>query len=242
MVKRRQARQRRWITLATIGAFILFVPMMTGCASTPTTAQHHIDPLIGHRTPPGSAAPPNAPNASHTPIAPPPQTGSTNSFPPIPANNTATNPATLAGATGIPVSLAKPLAIDDEGRAKTTARSQPPGFVPANATPKFEAVPDVNASAPHATPIGSWQLPMSNVPPTLPPVDSVQAVPTDALRQQLQARGVVNQKVDPTADGVRLTCYVPRSDSQGLRVLEVSAADYPTAAQAILRQLDPRAP
>jgi len=236
MVYQRQDRQRRWISPVTIGAMILIAPIMTGCSATPTTAQQHHDPLHGILVPPGAPPQPtNSPKASGNTLVPAPQTGSINGVPSIPTNNTATNPATLASVSGIPVSLSRPLAIDDEGKVQT-ARSQPSGFVPANPSPKFEPVPEANASAPS----GSWQLPATNVPPTLPPADSVNANPADALRQQLQARGVLNQKVDPIAEGVRLTCYVPRSDSQGLRVLEVTAADYATAAQAILRQLEPR--
>jgi hypothetical protein len=246
MVNRCQPGLGRWVSLATIGAFMLSAPMITGCSTPPMTAQHTVDPLLGNSTPPGTPIlPASAPKATNTPITPPPTSSSSNGngIPPIPTNNSATNPATLASYSGFQVSLAKPLAIDDEGRPQTpgqlTARTQPPGYVPPNAAPKFEPVPDANASAPSITPTGSWQLPATSVPPALPPVQSAIADPAEALRQQLQARGVVNQKVDSVANGVHLTCFVPRTDSQGLRVLEVTAADYPTAAQAILRQLEP---
>jgi hypothetical protein len=223
MANRSQTGRKRGRWFMTLAAMTLSAPILTGCSSTPTTAQHHVDPLLGHCTPPGQAPLPNsAPKTVNTSI-PAPQTGG---IPPLPSNSLASNPAALAGASGTQVSLTKPLAITD---AQLTAHSQPLGYVPPNANPKVMPVPDTNTSS-----TGSWQIPTSDVPPALPA-----AAPADALRQQLQARGVLNQKVDPIPDGVRLTCYLPRSDGQGLRMLEVTAADYPTAAQAILRQLQP---
>ena len=237
MANRRQTGQRSWTFVLTLGAIGLSMPMLTGCSSAPTTAQQHHDPLHGVLVPPGTAPQPtNSPKAGNSAIAAP-QTGSLNGIPAIPTNNTSSNNATLAG-TSFQGPLGKPLAIDDEGRphapGQLTARSQPLGFVPANANPKVEQVPDVNPSPSRLTPTGSWQ-----VPPTLSSADTAVPSPAEAISKQLQARGVLNQKVDPVPEGVRLTCYLPRNDSPGLRVIDVIAADYATAAQAILRQLEP---
>jgi hypothetical protein len=230
MANRSQPGRKRGRWFMMLAAIMLSAPILTGCSSTPTTAQHHVDPLLGHCTPPGQPPLPNsAPKTVNTAIPAPPQTGG---IPPLPNNSTASNPAALAGQSGIQVSLAKPLAIDDQARTpgQTTARLQPSGYIPPNSNPKVEAVPDLNA----ATSTGSWQLPPSNTPPALPTL-----APADALRQQLQARGVLNEKVDSIPEGIRLTCYLRRNDGQGLRMLEVAATDYATAAQAILRQLEP---
>lgn len=241
LVSRLSALTSRLCAFATFGAICLSAPILTGCSATPTTAQQHHDPLHGVLVPPGAVPQPtNGPKASNT-LIPAPQTGSINGIPPIPTNNTATNPATLAS-MNFQGPLGKPLAIDDEGRAQwpgqLTARSQPLGFVPANTNPKVEQVPDANSSGPQQAPPASWLLTPSNRPPTLPPADAAPVASADALRQQLQARGVVNQKVDPVPEGIRLTCYLQRSDSQGFRVLAVERTDYATAAQAILRQLE----
>jgi hypothetical protein len=232
MANRGEWRRKRGRWIIALTALTLSAPILTGCSSTPTTAQHHVDPLLGHCTPPGQPPLPNSvPKAVITSIPAPPQTGG---IPPLPNQSLASNPAALAGQSGFQVSLAKPLAIDDQGRPQApgqlTARSQPLGYVPPNPHPTVVAVPDVNLT----TPTGSWQIPPSNVPPALPTI-----APANALRQQLQARGVLNEKVDPVPEGIRLSCYLPRSDGQGLRLLEAEAADYATAAQAILRQLEP---
>ena len=47
-----------------------------------------------------------------------------------------------------------------------------------------------------------------------------------------------NYSYTVVAGGVRLTCYVPRADTQDQRVIEVTAADYSSAAQVILRGLE----
>ena len=64
------------------------------------------------------------------------------------------------------------------------------------------------------------------------------AAADDQAVKTLQSRGVLQQKVDTVPEGVRLTCYIPRGPEGGLRALEVTAADYISAAQTMLQQLE----
>ncbi len=203
--------------------------LLTGCSQAPTTAKQNIDPLHGHLTPPGQPQFPKPANTS----ASQPATGVSA----LPTSYSATNNATLAG-TSWQGPLGRPLAIDDEGRTYAPGQMGPKpaptsGFPAPNPNPRVEPVPDAFAAPQNLAPISDWKAPQINKP-----AESVPALTEEGLFKQLQSRGVLQQKRDAVAEGVRLTCYVPRGPTGGLRALEATAADYPTAAQAILQQLE----
>jgi hypothetical protein len=246
MAKKRQtgqtARARRWLSALLAGLGAMF---FAGCSNTPVVnVPHAHDPLHGVLVPPGMPQPTNTPKASvgWNP-APAQQFGA--------ADSTSTNNATLAGMSS-QGQLGKPLAIDDSSRTqapgqltgKTPQTPVNPAFLAPNPTPKVQPIPD-------ARPAGSsWQpvqldtpQPLADAPGVRPVVQTVGAAPpasanSDVLGKQLQDRGVINQKLDQVPDGVRLTCYVARTEGAGFRILEATAADYASAAQAIVRQLD----
>ena len=245
MATTRQAGQKRWRARLAFGSFALSMTIAAGCAQTPTTAQQSADPLHGVRTPPGTVVPPNNPPPATTAIPPqlPPQAQNTGGVPVLPTSWASPNTATLAGATA-QSSLGRPLAIDDKGSSPppffpaSNSQQAPvqPGYVAPNPNPKVEPIPDSQPAAKSAnvTPVSSWQAPQS----TQPMVQTANAAPMADLAKQLKDRGVVNQSQDQTPEGLHLTCYVSRGASGGVRILEVTAADYNTAAQAILREID----
>ncbi|MBI2806329.1 MAG: hypothetical protein HYX68_15225 [Planctomycetes bacterium] len=211
---------------------------LTGCSTTSAVgAPQGPDPLVGVMAPPSVPLPNLGP--AKNPAAEVPAETQSFQRDDIPKS---TNPATLAGMswTG---PLGRPLAIDDNysgpsffPASNSRMHQSPEGFLPPNPKPKVEAVPDLNANQPKTTPIGAWQAPQ-NGPIQAPP--SINPAASDAaLSRQLQDRGVVNQKQTTVPEGLHLTCYISRGPQGGLRILEVTAADYATAAQAILRQLE----
>jgi hypothetical protein len=210
------------LTLATI------LSLLTGCSTTPTTAQQHHDPLHGIMTPPGQVPKPNgAPHQASPGYASPPADG----ISAMPTSLSATNNVSMAGASW-KGPLGRPLAIDDNGRPYVpgqNGRPPMPGVPAPNPHPKVEPVPDVGMPA--AAPTGNWKPPQIPAAAASPPTE-------ETLFRQLQSRGVLQQKQDAVPDGVRLTCYVPRGDGGGLRALEVTAASYSAAAQSMLQQLD----
>lgn len=233
MATLREPGQTTWLALLATG----LMSLAGGCSSTPHAQAPPLppDPLL---------VPPKAPQLPGTPPSQA-QAFQPNGVPALPASLTATNPATLAGASGWQGPTARPLQIDDgkssgppflpgqlTSGSKTPQVPGMPGYLPPNPNPKVEEVPDVGKPfTPPVTPTGSWQTQAAPTPPTIP------AAPTDAdLAKRLRERGVVDQKQDATPDGVRLTCYISRGD--GYRILEVTAPDYAAAAQAILKQLD----
>jgi hypothetical protein len=211
------------------------------------------DPLYGVMVPPGMPQPTNTPKADGASVPQRPQAwNNPGGVPAIPASLSSTNPATLAGMSG-QGSLGRPTPIADHnssgpplvpGQATLSRTRQVPDMLGPNPNPKVEQVPDIKPANEPVTPAGSWQtapsFPSSSLG-TRPAVQSAAAVlPTSAeiLSKRLQERGVLDQKQEAVPEGVRLTCYLSRGPAGGLRVLEVAAADYATAAQAILQQLD----
>ena len=110
------------------------------------------------------------------------------------------------------------------------------GYPAPNPNPKVEPIPDANPTPAKLGPTG-WQTPHGAYTAVQPVSTSNAAPTTDALKKQLEDRGVINQKIDQLPQGIHLTCYLP-GPTGGLRQLEVTAADYATAVQAILQQLD----
>jgi hypothetical protein len=239
-----ERRARRWRTMLACGAFGLSVTIGTGCSQTPTTAQQSYDPLHGVRTPPGTVVPPTNPPPVTAAVGPlPPATINPVGVPALPTASTSANTATLAGSNG-QGPLGQPFPINDPnahapflpGQTTTTANAQPaPGAVLPNPNPKVEPVPDAQPSAPPVVaPIASWQSPQS-APPV---VQTASAAATPDYVKLLHDHGVQNQKIDQVPEGVHLTCYVSRGPANGVRILEVTAKDFATAAQAMLRELD----
>jgi hypothetical protein len=250
MVKTRQAGQtrgaRRWVSLLAWSSFGLGMTLAAGCSSTPVTSGPPPDPLFGVLVPPGMPQPTNTPKASDSSMPTTPQASNQGGVPATPASLSSSNTATLAGASW-QGPLGRPLKMDDNnssgppflpgqltGRSKT---QQVPGVLGPNPNPKVEQVPDIAPAVQPVTPTSSWQTPQMTQP-AVQTANAVQPPSTEALSKQLQDRGVINQKQDVAPEGVRLTCYVSRGPGAGLRILEVTAADYASAAQAILKQLD----
>jgi hypothetical protein len=246
MAKKRESGQttsaRRWLSAVLAGSFGLGATLFSGCSQTPVVnAPQPADPLHGVLVPPGMPQPTNTPkaNVGWNP-APSQQFGI--------ADTSSTNNATLAGMTW-QGPLGKPLAIDDSNKtptpgqlttgAKTQQTPVTPGFQAPNANPKVELIPDTKPANPPLTPTGSLQPVQPNPQPAVQTVgaNSAPAVSTDVLGKQLQDRGVINQKLDQVPEGVKLTCYVARPGGAGFRILEATAVDYNSAAQAILQQI-----
>jgi hypothetical protein len=251
MAKTGQAGQargaRRWISLLASGSLSLGMAVATGCSSTPMASGPPPDPLYGVMVPPGSPQPTNTPKAEGASVPPRPQAwNNPGGVPAIPASLSSTNPATLAGTSGQgPLGRPTPIADNNSsgpaflpGQSTLGSKTQQvPDMLGPNPNPKVEQVPDIKPANQPVTPAGSWQMPQ----PNQPAVQSAAAVlPASAeiLSKRLQERGVLDQKQEAVPEGVRLTCYLPRGPAGGLRILEVIAADYATAAQAILQQLD----
>jgi hypothetical protein len=196
--------------------------------------------------PPGLPKPTNTPKADAGSVAPYAQASNPGGVPLTPASLTSGNPATLAG-TSWQGPLGRPTPIADNNSSgppflpsQATAGSktqQVPEMLGPNPNPRVEQVPDVAPPHQNVTPTSSWQLPQSNQP-AVQTASATQQSAEEILSKKLQERGVLDQKQEAVPEGVRLTCYLSRGPSGGLRVLEVTAADYPTAAQAILQQLD----
>ena len=246
MVNLRQAGQRRWLSLLAYGSFGLATALTTGCSATPVATGPPPDPLYGVLVPPGMPQPTNTPKVEATPTTPTPQAYNPGSVPAFQASMNSSNPATLA-ATNWQGPLGRPLAIDDNnsfgppflpGQSTLGNRTQQvpgnPGFVAPNPNPKVESVPDLNPVNQSVTPTNSWQ---SNQP-IVQTGTTTQPTNAELLSKRLQERGVLDQKQELTSEGLHLTCYVSRGPGGGLRILEVTAADFATAAQAILQQLE----
>lgn len=209
-----------------------------GCSSSPTASAQNHDPLVGIMSPPSLPQPNSAPKTSSS--------STTQNAPVQPPGTelTSTNNATLAGMSG---TLGRPLAIDNQGRALPSGQltsgswtgpaQVQPGYLPYNANPKVERVPDAEPTTARSAP-SSWQ----GTPPANANVQPASTAPApslaDSLKRQLQERGVVNQKVEPIPGGVHLYCYFPVDSTGRMPIRETTAPDYETAALAILDQLN----
>ncbi len=256
MAKKRESGQtalaRRWLSAVMAGSFGLGAIFISGCSQTPVVnAPQPADPLHGVLTPPGMPMPASAPKAVGWNPPPSQQFGV--------ADTSSTNNATLAGMTW-QGPLGRPLALDDSNKTQapgqlTNGGKAPqtpvtPGVLAPNANPKVVPIPDAKPGNPPLTPTGSWQAVQPNPPlaqeaPAAKAVvqtvsgSSAAAVDPDVLGKQLQDRGAINQKVDQVPQGIKLTCYFPRLDGQpGFRIVDATAADYNSAAQAIVQKLD----
>jgi len=205
------------------------------------------DPLYGVMVPPGAPQPTNTPKADGASVPQRPQAwNNPGGVPAIPASLSSTNPATLAGTSGQgPLGRPTPIADNNSsgpsflpGQSTLGSKTQQvPEMLGPNPNPRVEQVPDIKPASQPVTPASSWQTPQ----PDQPAVQSAAAVlPASAeiLSKRLQERGVLDQKQEAVPEGVRLTCYLPRGPDGKLPILEVTAADYATAAQAILQKLD----
>jgi len=186
--------------------------------------------------PPGQPTPPtHGPKGTTTSLpALQPQYGGVSAVP------TSSSNASLASTNYGHGPLGRPLAIDDQGKllapGQLTSASRKDGWLPPNPNPQVVAVPDV---APAKFGPTTWENPAPKPPAPAEGAGSVKNAANDSedLARVLQQSGVLQQKSDPVPEGVRLTCYLARTDGAGLRLLEATARDYPAAAQAILRQL-----
>lgn len=235
MVKRRQAGHGRWVALIALGLGSAF---LSGCSSAQHAQVAPPDPLRGEMVPPGMPQPTTGPKADSGVTPVPPQTGYAGGVQLTPASMTSSNPAALAGASW----QGRQASLEDNsfgppflpGNATPGNKTpQVPGFPAPNANPKVEAVPDAKPVAAVA-PTNAWQTDT----PTIQTTKSVPPASAELLAKQLEERGVLNQKQEVVPEGIHLTCYRSRGPQGGMYVHEVTAADYPAAAQAILQQLD----
>lgn len=208
--------------LALAALFIAMGLSVTGCSALQGKDKKS-DPLFGDHVPKdgGGAGGPSKTSAN---------------VPPIPSASSSSN-AALAMAT---LPGAKQLAIGEPER--------PPAKVPSSGT---------LTSAAATTPPGSVTQPVPpGSPATLsPPQPVVVPVPRDTTVQtaaatsqdqtseyfmsQLRARGVSWHRADSVAGGIRFACIVPnRQNPSVTRIFEATAADFPSAVNAVLRQID----
>ncbi|MBI3409946.1 MAG: hypothetical protein HY040_16525 [Planctomycetes bacterium] len=198
-----------------VWAFVGLTIVASGCRNPQHTAG---DPLMGPVNPPGiNGQPlPPQPTKAQSAVAPTPLTQS---------NNT---PAGLVNNTQMPTT--KPLTIGDP---QTGPNWQLTNTTKDNAgkAPTVVPVPRDVAPAPTGVVPSSWnsneRTPAFGLPTSGDPL---------AL---LKARGAVGEQQEKVSEGIHLTCFLPsRANPANLRQYEVTAADIPTAVQAILRQID----
>lgn len=210
---------------------------LTGCNAITTSAPapRAGDPLLGDYLPPGQSAPP-----------PPPTKAKSVGVPPIPTGLSGTTPAALASIPG-----SRGLAINENQANASWAApgGQAPSAQLRRPEPVVQAVPrDTGFSSPPPPPNLAVPPPSPGSPPSSVPGPTVnaapwagagQAVSPENLQAQLQARGVLWQKQDQIAEGVRFSAMVPNpSNPQITRVYEATGPDYATAVQAVLRQIE----
>jgi hypothetical protein len=115
------------------------------------------------------------------------------------------------------------------------ADSRPSLKIPENSgsnNPAFTAGYTTTGGAPTVTPLSE---PGSHAPGSFVPGTAT----TEILQAQLRSRGVIWQKQEPVADGVRFTCIVPnRYNPDSCRAYDATARDLLTAVQAVLVQID----
>jgi hypothetical protein len=218
MVNRRNTPQlgkmggwvRRRAAMTALAATFCLV-LAAGCNSTSNTKAKQ-DPLVGDIHPPANPNNPFAPQ--------PPANAHQNGVPPVPTTQGPVTNAALASIAG-----SRPLAIGDATQAGLRT-AQPAGYVAPASTgrPRVVALPR-DPAAPPVLNTGS--------------VAANQAT-TDVLQAQLRARGVLFQKVDAVPEGgIKFSCLVPSpSNPESHQFYEAIAADYPSAVQAVIVQID----
>jgi hypothetical protein len=188
---------------------------IAGCSSTHFHGQDNPgDPILGER--------PDAPARPTTPAS-----GSTaQGLPPIPTNGGTTNAALASQSTpGLAITSGDGWARKTDGVAPPAAGTYKPV-----SQPRVEAIPKETSSTPVASPIQptAWT---SGSPPTYT---------TDQLEAMLRQAGVIGHRQESTPDGrVKVTCVVQTSQTT-TETLETTGVDYPTAVQAVIREIESR--
>ena len=197
---------------------------LAGCTSAGSLAGTDKlgDPLLGPTPPPNTTAPQ--------------QTGTaTGGLPPVAPGAGATTTAGLAAQTP------PGLAIDSWARKAdgpaAAGSAQPVPATPVS-QPKVEPIPKDNSATasppPAIQPTGNWST--ASQPPAAAP-----AYTEAQLEQMLKAHGVQAHKQTPEGTGIRLDCAVPNpANPSSIQYYTTTAADYPTAVLAILREIDPQ--
>ena len=207
------------------------------------------DPILGAAVPAAQplqpqSAPQNAQQQQGSPAA------TSSAIPPIPTLPASPTSASLASQTrplgGLAITDGNSFPQGDGWQRNTGAAPvapigspnnppvrQPPKVVPVPREDGFSSgqpVPGIQTA-------GSWSAGAQAA------VQSA-ALSPQQLQQLLESRGVVAQKLFNNADGVHLLCAVPSRSSPEARILtyEVTAPDYATAVQAIVRQIDQQPP
>jgi hypothetical protein len=163
--------------------------------------------------------------------------------PPLPEYRASLSTAAMAAA--LPLQGARPLNIPDE-QALTAKNTAKPNPVPAMNSGNWQGQPTAGTSngKPSLGPPQPITLPESKpvTPVTAqetPAAPVAPAVPTYAeLQHELKKRGVLWQREEKAAAGIRFICAVPHPlNPKAERVYEVIAADSVTAMQAVLEKL-----
>ncbi|MBM4072757.1 MAG: hypothetical protein FJ271_28095 [Planctomycetes bacterium] len=227
--RRIRTASRRALSRLALVAAVLVAGLATGCNVLQGSKDKKHDPLFGEYGPKkDSGSGPTKTSAN---------------VPPIPSASSNSN-AALAMAT-LPGS--KQLSIGEPERppSKTptagtlTSAVPPPAVVPPGGVA-------ANAVLAGGAPPGSATL--SRPQPVVVSVPRDSAVQTAGANQEqtsefflspLRARGVSWHRADSVAGGIRFACIVPnRQNPSVTRIFEATAADFPSAVNAVLQQID----
>jgi len=232
-------------------------PFLNGCSST-SPHTHSGDPLFGEYYPKGPNGQP----------MPPPSQGANKTtslgVPPYPAANSASSTAAIAGNAALPGG--RPLAINEKsgtnwaltntsttntpatGNGQPVVQPIPPDttgpITAANQGAQMASIAPINIGeiTKPATPVvaaASWSKP-TPIQQTATPIPPLGKLTPEVLQSTLEAKGAIGLKQEAAEGGsVRVSCYVQqKTNPANMRYLETVAADYPTALQALLRQVD----
>jgi hypothetical protein len=197
---------------------------LSGCSTHQLASNDKVgDPLLGQ------TQPPNVQQSTPT------QTGS---LPPIPQHAGLTTNAALASQTPTGQALAI-TGAEGWARKVDSAAPAPTGRGTAPTTPvsqpRVEAIPpDHNPTSATIQPTG-WTAGSQPAAVALPT--------TDQIDKQLADHGVIGHNQENVPGGVRLTCVVRSpSNPNSVQNYYTTAVDYPTAAQAIIREIEAQRP
>lgn len=234
----------KWSTLM-MAAGCCFSGLLTGCTGMNQAAVGGGDPLVGGA--PVKVAGANPAAGSTTAAAAPDATAST---PPIPIPISSTSPAALASSTprtqigGNDLRIASPRTSPNRDGWNTqpalAADTNPNPTIYANATMPPAATASITPlRAQDSTPPRAEPLPM--VSPVSLPIGPKQEPTLDQLYAQLNARGMLFQKLDSNTDNTEwtFTCIVPRkSDPNVRRTYTGRASSSVGAVRVVLDQID----
>jgi hypothetical protein len=212
-----------WRAAPWLCATLLAIVLAPGCQSANESRARQGDPLTGEMPPPVSMVGPTPPS--------PGQNRAATTTPQTPQSTASKSIADIL-TQAEPLEGGKKLAIADN-RSPGGGAWQPNG-VQAVGQGGAPAIilrdPQVGVVQPVPAPGQSGAA---------QPVPQYSGNNLDPLQAQLRARGMVWQKTELVAGGVRFTCAVPnRQDATSLQIYQATAPDEPTAIQAVLLKIN----